>query len=104
MHRRLFLPQIRRLSRGLAGKWRVAMSWMAAQPMPGLGRAVIAGLLALGALGLGPASAQDSSSGRLVFANSGGEYERIITRTVIEPFTAETGIRVTFVSGSTAER
>jgi len=104
MHRALFLPQIRRLSRGLAGRWRVAMSWMAAQPMPGLGRAAIAGLLSLGSLGLGPASAQDSSSGRLVFANSGGEYERIITRTVIEPFTAETGIRVTFVSGSTAER
>lgn len=47
-----------------------------------------------------PSAAQE----RLIFASTGGQYEQLIRKQVAEPFTAETGIQVTFVAGSLGER
>lgn len=60
----------------------------------------IAPITLAAALGPNEAVAQE----KLVFAGTGGQYEQIIKKTVVEPFTAETGIQVVFVSGSLAER
>lgn len=50
------------------------------------------------------ASTLSAAQERLIFASTGGQYEQLIKKYVAEPFTAETGVQVAFVSGSLSER